>query len=226
MSVGIKFRQFRVKVCNRVIKCLFNLTLANVEDPTRIRAEVSVYIQNLFSFNWHGLTLRGEPIRPKSISTWLPVPNLSVIKTSFNLERFVSNKRGVWFVNTDALQTLNFAICSLSKNYCNSYQAPRPWPRTRKYPCCTKFLKCCLRVLRFEPVSLMESAIVTRPCSRANSTIFSERSGNVARTIFSRSTFFSSRRTCSASERRKNISQGCQFGATLRIVPCVWRRAR
>ena len=36
-------------------------------------------------------------------------------------------------------------------------------------------------------------------------------------TLFSRSTFFSSRRTCSASERRKKTSQGCQLGASVRV---------
>jgi hypothetical protein len=47
-----------------------------------------------------------------------------------------------------------------------------------------------------------------------------------ASTIFSRSTFVSRRRTCSVRERRKNISHGCQFGVSVRIVPCVWRKAR
>jgi len=38
-----------------------------------------------------------------------------------------------------------------------------------------------------------------------------------ASTILSRSTFFSSRRACSARQRRKNTSHGCQFGDSVRI---------
>jgi hypothetical protein len=33
--------------------------------------------------------------------------------------------------------------------------------------------------------------------------------------------FFSSRRTCSANDCRKNKVQGCQLGALDRIAPCV-----
>ena len=51
-------------------------------------------------------------------------------------------------------------------------------------------------------------------------------SGRLARTSFSRSTFFSSRRTCSASDLKKNTNHSSQFGASVRIVPCVWRNAR
>ena len=51
-------------------------------------------------------------------------------------------------------------------------------------------------------------------------------SGIAANTIFSRSTFFSSLRTCSASDRRKNTNHGCQLGDSVRIVPCVWRSAK
>ncbi len=80
----------------------------------------------------------------------------------------------------------------------NLYQTPRPLP-------------CCLRVLRQAPVSLIASIIVTRLCSRVNSIIRSDSSGSVASTIFSRSTFFSRRRTSSARERKKNTSHGCQL---------------
>ena len=38
-------------------------------------------------------------------------------------------------------------------------------------PRSTSARKCCLSVLRLAPVSLMASPMVTRPCSRANSTI-------------------------------------------------------
>ncbi len=52
-----------------------------------------------------------------------------------------------------------------------SYQTPRPLPCWLRVPRSTSARKCCFRVLRLAPVSLMASPIVTRPCSRANSTI-------------------------------------------------------
>ena len=95
-----------------------------------------------------------------------------------------------------------------------------------RLPCSVRLLKCCFKVFRLAPVSLIASAIVTRPCSRANSTIVSDNSGRAASTIFSRSTFFSNRRTCSDKERRKNTNHGCQFGVSVRMLPCVCRNAR
>lgn len=65
---------------------------------------------------------------------------------------------------------------------------------------------CCLSVLRLAPVSRIASPILTRPCSRANSTICSDNFGRGASTSLSRSSFVSRRRTCSASERRKNTA--------------------
>ena len=53
----------------------------------------------------------------------------------------------------------------------SSYQLPLPLPRDLKWFLSVRFLKCCFSVLRLDPVSLMASAIVIRPCSRANSMI-------------------------------------------------------
>jgi transposase len=45
-------------------------------------------------------------------------------------------------------------------------------------------------------------------------------------TTRSRSTLAASRRSCCCKARRKKISHGCQFGAAVRRVPCVWRSAK
>ncbi len=86
-----------------------------------------------------------------------------------------------------------------------SYQTPRPLPCCCKCRRATRFRKCCFKVFRLASVSFTASAIVTRPCSRANSTICSDSLGSVASTIFSRLTFFSSLRTCSASDRKCQV---------------------
>ena len=99
----------------------------------------------------------------------------------------------------------------------SSYQTPRPLPCWLRWPRSTSARKCCFSVLRLAPDILMRSPILTRPCSRANSTICSDSSGSGASTSFSRSTFLLSRRTCSASARRKNSSHGCQFGTLERL---------
>jgi len=57
----------------------------------------------------------------------------------------------------------------------SSYQTPRPLPCWLRWPCSTSARKCCFRVLRLAPDSLMRSPIVTRPCSRANSSILAIR---------------------------------------------------
>ena len=88
----------------------------------------------------------------------------------------------------------------------NPYQAPRPLPCCCKCPRATRFRKCCFKVLRLAAVSFTASAIVTRLCFHANSTICSDSSGSVANTSFSCSTFFSSLCTCSASDRKKKTS--------------------
>ncbi len=51
-------------------------------------------------------------------------------------------------------------------------------------------------------------------------------SGNAARTIFSRSIFLARCFICCCNALRKNITHGCQFGASVLTVTWVWRRAR
>ena len=51
--------------------------------------------------------------------------------------------------------------------------------------------------------------------------IFTDNSGMADRTIFSLSTFLASRFICCWRARRKNKTQGCQFGVSVLIVSCV-----
>ena len=78
-----------------------------------------------------------------------------------------------------------------------------------------------VHLLEAEAIWVTALPMVTRPCSRANSTMRNDSSGKFASTSFSRSTFFSKRLTCSASEPRKNTSHGCQSGELLRMLACV-----
>src|SRR5690606_19438741 len=106
-------------------------------------------------------------------------------------------------------------------SYGSAYHAPRPLPFRTRCHFSTSCLKCFLSVLRLTPVSLVISPIVTRPCSRAYLRIWTDNSGSADNTIFSRSTFFARRFICCCSARRKNRIHGCQFGVSVRILPCV-----
>ena len=80
--------------------------------------------------------------------------------------------------------------------YANPYQAPRPLPCITRWPFSRRWRKCCLSVFRLVAVSVTISPMVTRPCSRAYSRIFTDNSGMADRTIFSLSTFLASRFIC------------------------------
>ncbi len=62
-------------------------------------------------------------------------------------------------------------------SHAGEYQVPRPAPCRLRCPDSTKIRKCPLRVLRLAPVTRTASAMLTRPLSRAISSIRAESSG-------------------------------------------------
>src|ERR1700730_11123332 len=91
---------------------------------------------------------------------------------------------------------VTLSVARSSGHYANPYQAPRPLPCITRWPFSRSWRKCCLSVFRLVPVSVTISPMVTRPCSRAYSRMFTDNSGMADRTVFSLSTFLASRFIC------------------------------
>jgi len=112
---------------------------------------------------------------------------------------------------------VTLAVARSSRHDANPYQAPRPLPCITRWPFPRSWRKCCLSVFRLVPVSVTISPMVTRPCSRAYSRMFTDNSGMADRTIEQFSLFrlswpaASSAVEAAGRTRPRVASSECQF---------------